>query len=509
MKKYTLLSLSVAAFTACTIFELVPAEAPYESFSLVAGDTVKTRVDKVNKIKKDNNFNNSNYIVVGEQVITYKEPKLHTPPAKDPDISQIKNNDDPDLKGRPLRMVATGGSLTAGVRDGGYFNEGIMTSYPNLIARQMKLKKFEQPLFDAADYNGFDRKVKTNFNPTGGPVPKFNQISNNSAIDFSNGKAKLKKFQNNNNLDNFSIPYPSGNIAKPSVTSKSMLDYDFANKYPLSYATLERITNNNESIFDKLFDKKFDLIIVEAGLDELWNEIFNAFLTDGKLYTKDYIFNNLDLKITKKSSYEAWGFDISSTFIIAMEANRQKVKFGCILNSPEILKLPYFTFIPRKSVDDVIKMAGQFPDNYEINYLPSPTIDSMISPKVHISIKPGIRNSQSLSKFYDFISPDKLKYIRDLNVIYNNEKLQISKKFGYPVVDIKTLYDTILKGNFTTSDGVKVDPSYPNGNFFSLDGINPTAFGQAIIANEVIKVLNTTYKTDIPMIATREYLLVK
>ena len=129
-----LLSLSVAAFTACTIFEPVPAEAPYESFSLVAGDTVKTREDK-NLLKTKNlEADAIKIIVVGEQVVTYKEPKLHTPPAKDPDLSKIKNNEDPDLKGKPLRMVAIGGSLTAGVRDGGYFNEGfIMTSYPNLF----------------------------------------------------------------------------------------------------------------------------------------------------------------------------------------------------------------------------------------------------------------------------------------------------------------------------------------------------------------------------------------
>ncbi|MDZ7935848.1 MAG: hypothetical protein U5M51_12975 [Emticicia sp.] len=152
-------------------------------YSIVDGDTIKTVIFKDYKKLKDKDPNGKNYIVVGDTIVLYKEPKLHTPPAKDPDLSKLKNNDDPDLKGKPLRMVAIGGSLTAGVRDGGYFNEGILTSYPNLIARQMKLKKFEQPLFDATDYNGFGRKVRTSFNPTGGPVPKFNEVKNNSGVE--------------------------------------------------------------------------------------------------------------------------------------------------------------------------------------------------------------------------------------------------------------------------------------------------------------------------------------
>ncbi len=154
---------------------------------------------------------------MGDTIITYKEPKLHTPPAKDPDLSKLKNNEDPDLKGKPLSMVAIGGSLTAGVRDGGYFNEGILTSYPNLIARQMKLKKFEQPLFEPSDYNGFGRKVHTSFNPTGGPVPKFNEVSNNSGVEatvettgaFDKGKVQnisLKKYKTSQSIDNWAVP---------------------------------------------------------------------------------------------------------------------------------------------------------------------------------------------------------------------------------------------------------------------------------------------------------------
>ena len=75
-----------------------------------------------------------------------------------------------------------------------------------------------------------------------------------------------------------------------------------------------------------------------------------------------------------------------------------------------------------------------------------------------------------------------------------------------PLVVINSLYTKILAGGYVTDDGVKVDASYPKGNFFSSDGIYPTAFGQAVIANEVIKTINNFYKTNIPLINTKEFL---
>ncbi|MDZ7934485.1 MAG: hypothetical protein U5M51_05875 [Emticicia sp.] len=71
----------------------------------------------------------------------------------------------------------------------------------------MKLKKFEQPLFDATEYNGFGRKVRTSFNPTGGPVPKFNEVKNNSGVESVDEKGvKLKAYKVKESIDNFAIP---------------------------------------------------------------------------------------------------------------------------------------------------------------------------------------------------------------------------------------------------------------------------------------------------------------
>ena len=81
-----------------------------------------------------------------------------------------------------------------------------------------------------------------------------------------------------------------------------------------------------------------------------------------------------------------------------------------------------------------------------------------------------------------------------------------ASKIGYPIVDLFTLYKNIERGGFFTRDGVEVKGQWPGGNFFSADGITISAFGQSVITNEVIKIINSFYKSDIPYISTREFL---
>ena len=88
----------------------------------------------------------------------------------------------------------------------------------------------------------------------------------------------------------------------------------------------------------------------------------------------------------------------------------------------------------------------------------------------------------------------------------NGQLTSFNQKYGYGIVDIKSLYKKILSSTgYITDDGTPINRT----NFFSNDGINPTPLGQAVIANEVIKTINQTYKADIPLISVREYLSLK
>ncbi len=497
-----ILLISVLAL-GCKTTDPMATPVANADYSIIDGDTIKTVIFKDYKKLKDKDPNSKNYIVVGDTIVTYKEPKLHTLPTKDPDLSKLKNNDDPDLKGKPLRMVAIGGSLTAGVRDGGYFNEGILTSYPNLIARQMKLKKFEQPLFDATDYNGFGRKVRTGFNPTGGPVPKFNEVKNNSGVEsVTDGGIKLKKSKGD--FENFS--FRNGGVSFEMFDTGVITELSFLNNEYYRRVVPKESKLSFGSAFNS---KKYDIISIDFGGLKINGE--SLFISTPRSNQDKYIFAESP---PDAGSYDDYFVAKEVRFMYGLNKD-YKIKKGILFNYPNFLKAPYFSFITDDKIQKVfgtqeiwVKGYGKYNDNKDkYMLLPTSEVDSLLSHKVHIALKKGVNSDRPLSSFSTINRP-KFRAGEDI-IEFNNMINSLGKKYNFAVVDLYNLYEKIYAGEYTTDDGIKVDPSWPNGNFFSTDGIYPSAFGQSIIANEALKAINKQYGMDIPLISTREYLNIK
>lgn len=350
--KNNLIFLSLILFSAsmlgsCALKEPVAVPRPSNEYSIIDGDTIKTLINKDYLKAKRFDLHSANYLILGDTSVTYQEPRLHTPPATAPDLSNLKNNDDPDLKYKPLRYIAIGGSLAAGVRDGGYFNEGIMTSYPNLIARQMKLAKFEQPLFDKQNYNGYGRMASTGSNPTGGPVPKFNAVTNNNGIGFIDEKT-ISSNKYIGKIDNYAVPDASIDILSPYNPTK---DIDFLSELKINKELVKRIVPDEKDIFAEIIlNQKFDFFTYEMGWADIWDYVKSKVGPLGRSSTLpniNAIFEKID-----KGNYQYANIDNQTKFIKALE--EKKVKYGCFLNMPNILDFPYFRFVNPSLIDNVV-----------------------------------------------------------------------------------------------------------------------------------------------------------
>ncbi len=407
---------------------------------------------------------------IGDTTIRVKADKDVLPAltGKKVDLTAITSN----LEGG-FRMISVGGSLSAGFRDGGLYREGQLTAFPNLIARQMNIP-FYQPLFDANEGNGSGYKTLAGTEP----IASFKMVTNN--LGYVDGKAeKLKKFSGNN-LDSYAFPgmTPWLRISVSDKMGRKFSDRIFNN-------TQDNFNFNNE----QLNNQSPDFFIYETGYDDIIRSIMAG--GGGGITGSD-------------PTAETGG-----TILINNLVN-SKAK-GVLLNVPDAMDLPYFNQITNDKISKltgvVIRVQSRIgSENYrDFN----PAIDKLIPTLTVEKLMKGDFKGLVPLSIYDVLSKEdgNNEWIAVSPIYYNQSNTQrIAKAKGLPVVDIYTLYKKIFAGTYSTDDGIKVDANWKTGNFFSADGIYPTAFGQAVIANEVIKTINQYYKLTIPLVDTRFFL---
>ena len=79
---------------------------------------------------------------------------------------------------------------------------------------------------------------------------------------------------------------------------------------------------------------------------------------------------------------------------------------------------------------------------------------------------------------------------------------------GLAVFDAYTFFNGIAAAGIATS-GVNNTTAYITGNLFSLDGVHPTPRGYAVIANELLRIINDQYGATLPLVDPGQYRGVK
>lgn len=404
---------------------------------------------------------------VGDTVIRVKPDKdvLPEKPAKAPDLSKIQKE-----PGK-FRLVSVGGALSAGFRDGGLYREGQLTAFPNLVARQMGIS-FVQPLFSEAEGNGTGYKTIAGTQP----IVNFKMVTNNLGTIQRNGETAYTDFISKDNIDIDQLAFPQIN------KGLQFFHYPVADK---SYKYVDRavkaeVRNKYSKPWDWVNDQNADLFIFEFGLDNTYEAVSNG------------------------AGFIAAGSQLPYYFTPEYELARslaKKQQKGVILNVPEVLDFPYF----KQITNEKIRSLGV--DLFVENNPYDPTIHRLIpTSTTEKLLKRELKGKVVLSTNDVITGNDFNSELQTMSPQFYNTNFigTASKDTGWPVVDIYGLYKRVLSGTYITDDGVTVNASWPNGgNFFSSDGVYPTAFGQAVIANEVIKTFNRHYGLEIPLIQTR------
>jgi hypothetical protein len=404
----------------------------------------------------------------------------------DPSFSWAPKSGSVDLgnlkteSGKEPVLMVIGESRAAGYRDGGLYRQGQLTSYPNLVAKQMGLTNFDQGLFESVEGNGTGYFVQD----PASSLPSWSKVTNNLA--FTDDRTKLMKPYKDGIVYNVSVP---GNGISKYVLNlhklyNDVVDFEKIHPQPASLLTANYLWTT-DMVPLALINR-----IIPAEKPNAWSHL--------KEMTPD--IGIIDLNADVYSIANICGGQngllgprevVSERF--AIDYFREKKAKYVYVTVPDVLDFPYFKWFTFKNLNNKTKNQIQ-------SVWGSSTVlasDKTIFPPTANVVNLFRGSDQGNLAGYDVIMPDEVSKVE----LHNDYEIAAyTREFGHPIVDFYSIYKRIIRGEYVTDDGLLIDPSFPNGNFFSADGIHPTATGQAVLANEVIKVLNKSYQAKIPLI---------
>ncbi|WP_177219514.1 hypothetical protein, partial [Pseudarcicella hirudinis] len=342
-----------------------------------------------------------------------------------------------------FRLMSIGGALSAGFRDGGLYREGQLTAFPNLVARQMGLS-INLPLFDPNEGNGSGYKTLINTEP----IASFNLVTNNLA--YTDNTANILR-PYTGKIDSYAFPNMGTDLGPLSYDNNNVGE-KFSNRF---FDNPQKDYGDNYRFLKK---QNCDFFIFEAGMDNLVNSI--ALGGAGG--------------ITKLNPFDGTG---GTSLVQSLVDKKAK---GLMLTVPDVMDLPYFNQITNekiKKLNVILRVQKSFHSEDYRDF--DPTIDKLIPTPYVEKLMRGEIKDLALLNLEDVLS----KYQNGNDewtavspTVYNDVNInRKAKELNLPVVDIYGLYKKIIAGNYTTDDGIKVNPDWVKGNFFSADGIYPTA----------------------------------
>ena len=411
------------------------------------------------------------------------------PGIRSADLSKLKNK----FNVSEFKFMAIGGSTASGVRDGGVYREAQLSAYPNLIARQMGVA-FRQPLFSESEANGSGYKLLID---RPGPVFQYETVTNSLAFD---NKSDTKEFSKLiGDYDNLALPF--FNVRYPWKTmeyyDRPVSEIDEESTDFVRY--FKRIISDQDYSDSKLTYLSFlrrksvpDFIIYDLGMDgHLKEAIIGGYVSQLPMLSEDKRGNRIEFWFLKE---------------IAAKGSK-----GVLVTIPDVLDFPYFhmySLEKLKKLSPGIQVVVQKNNGKARNankndiFLPGNSVFQLFTDKTDRVLKETevITVDEDLDETAPFRS---VKWYNDYYVKYT------AKENNFAVFDLYDLYKRINTGKYVTDDGIFADPSFPNGNFYSSDGIHPSAFGQAIIANECIKAINSYYGTEVELLPTAGFVKAK
>jgi len=188
-----------------------------------------------------------------------------------------------------------------------------------------------------------------------------------------------------------------------------------------------------------------------------------------------------------------------------------------VANVPDVTVIPFFVTIPPVVLNPMTGEPILDPAGNPIPLIGEDAGPGPLDPRTLVSLlamdslKAGVGipreiggTGRPLPGIYT-LTPEEVQTLQTAVAEFNAAIAQIAQAKGIPVLDANALLKDIAAHGYDVG-GILVTIDFLVGGFFSLDGVHPSALGYAIAANEFIKLINTTFGSDIPPVDLGGYL---
>lgn len=368
------------------------------------------------------------------------------------------------------KYVAIGNSLTAGFQSNSLYASGQSYSFPLLIAGQIakaggSIGSFEQPLYSdpgTPDNSGLSSRLEITGFSGGLPVIEARGLPPGVPTN-----ANLSR-----PYDNFGMPYaPLASFLDTANSVPGPVGF-FYNLVLRPGGTLPK------SVFQQVVSLQPDLITFWLGNNDVL-----GFATSGGVSPPAPTSEGL----------------FSALYMQAVDTLRDALPNAKILlgNIPDVTTIPYFTTVGSvvqaqgvialwgiRSTGDTVLM------NLSTNFL-------TLSAQAELGSGKGFTRNNPIS---NSVILDSLEIViaRTATAAYN-ATIAAAAAYNTKVFDANGLLKEVNEKGYTIA-GEIYTTAYLEGGLFSLDGVHPSSRGYAIVANEMLKVLNKEFGMSIPLV---------
>ncbi|WP_347157509.1 SGNH/GDSL hydrolase family protein [Pontibacter chitinilyticus] len=394
------------------------------------------------------------------------------------------------------KYVAVGNSLTAGYASGGLYREGQLNSYPSILAQQFKLAgggEFTQPLFTQEQSNGSGYLKFTGFDAAGSPV--LEPVKDKLAIRGLGADQKTYLYTKyTDEVNNLGVP-------GIKMTDVLMPGYGFNN--PAGFNPYyERLLSDDPTITGGLMPYVSKVATTNPTFFTMWlgnNDVLGFATSGGQAPISD-----------------ADKFQTSLNAMVATLTANANTK-GAIINIPDVTGIPFFI---TKATDAIIAKAtaaktklyittgdGQVREATTADFVLLTSTVGTPEPVGPMTIPHGFSPYNPLTNG-EVLDETEVAAVKAATATFNGMLSAAAQAKGLAYVDMNAFFNSIqMKEGKPTLvlNAVNYSPAFISGNLFSLDGVHLTPRGYAIVANEIIRNINSKYGAHVPTVDETKY----